>query len=175
MRSTSRRNDAAKADIDRIIRNALGLVADRDDSTKAAFGRLLRQVRHRSDLLRPPRAGGRYDPMFHTNVLVGLLSLASFHPQWLRPIDAWKPVGENLLPQFSTLARHLLAAFGSPQAVFDAPVAARAAARPRTAAGAAGGSWNGDGQARAFAARFCRSNSARRRAISSGASFSIEE
>jgi hypothetical protein len=38
MRPTPRRTHAAKADIDRIIHNALGLVADRDDETRATFG-----------------------------------------------------------------------------------------------------------------------------------------
>lgn len=114
MRPTSRRKEAAKADLDRIIHNALGLVADRDDETEAAFGRLLRQVRHRSDLLRPPKAEGRYDPVAYAGVLSGLLSLASFHPRWLRPVETWEPVEANPRPQFSSLARHLLAAYPVP-------------------------------------------------------------
>lgn len=52
--------------------------------------------------------------MSYANVLVGLLSLASFHRRWLRPIDAWEPTRENLRHQVTTLARHLLAVYPVP-------------------------------------------------------------
>jgi hypothetical protein len=114
MRPASQRKNSSKDAIDRIIRNALGLIADRDDETTSAFGRLLLQVRHRSDLLRPPRAGARCDPKDHADVLSGLLSLASFHSDWLRPVETWEPAGANPRPQFSSLASHLLAAYPVP-------------------------------------------------------------
>jgi hypothetical protein len=114
MRSKYRRKDAAKADIDLIVHNAFGIVTGWHDGPKAAFGRLLRHVRHRSDLLRPARACGRYDPKGYADVLAGLLALAAFHPEWLRPVEGWVPTGENPLPQFSSLARHLLATYPVP-------------------------------------------------------------
>src|SRR5262245_56066636 len=114
MRSCSQRKAGAKAEIDRIIRSALGLVVGRDDETKTALGRLLRHVRHRSGLLRPPRAGSQYDPKGYDIVLNGLLSLAFFHRDWLRPVETWEPDGGNPRPQFSSLARHLLAAYPVP-------------------------------------------------------------
>jgi hypothetical protein len=114
MRPTSQRKNSSKDAIDQIIRNALGLITDRDDETRGAFGRLLRQVRHRSDLLRPPRAGGRCDPKGYADVLSGLLSLASSHSDWLRPVETWEPAGANPRPQFSSLAGHLLAPYPVP-------------------------------------------------------------
>ncbi|WP_076350162.1 PcfJ domain-containing protein [Paludisphaera borealis] len=114
MRPTSPRKPTAKAAVDQAVRRALGVVAGWDLDASAAFERLVLHVRRRSDLLRPPMAGRRYDPKGCEKILSGLLSLASFHSQWLRPIDSWEPAGENLLPQFSTLARHLLAAYSVP-------------------------------------------------------------
>lgn len=114
MHSTSARKKAAKVAIDRTVRNAFELVTDRGDETRAAFGRLLRQVRYRSDLLRPPMTSGRYDSLAYADVLSGLLSMAACSPQWLRPVETWSPTGGNPRPQFSSLVRHLLTAYPVP-------------------------------------------------------------
>ncbi len=114
MRSTTPRKKTAKVAVDQAVRRALSVVVDWNLDASDAFERMLRHVRHRSDLLRPPRAGGRYGAERYETILSGLLSLTSFHPQWLRPIDTWEPTEENLLPQFSSLARHLLAAYPVP-------------------------------------------------------------
>jgi len=112
MSSFARRKHSAKAAIDRAIRDAFAAIPGHHAATTAAFLRLLRHVRRRSDLLRLPKAA-HFDPRGHDDVLVGLLSLAAF--DWLRPVEDWEPAGDNPLPQFSSLARHLLAAFPVPQ------------------------------------------------------------
>ncbi len=110
---SARRNSASTA-IDRAVRDALGTVAGRHLPTRAAFDRLLRHVRCRSDLLRPARFGGRFGARGYGEVVTGLLSLATHYTDWLRPVDTWEPAGDNPLPQFSSLARHLLATYPVP-------------------------------------------------------------
>lgn len=113
MSSLARRTNPAKAAIDRAIREALGTVAGRHPGARAAFERLLRHVR-RSDLLRPACGGGRPGARGLGEAVAGLLALATHHEGWLRPVEAWVPAGENRLPQFASLARHLLAAYPVP-------------------------------------------------------------
>jgi hypothetical protein len=112
MSSLSRRKNAAKAVIDRAIRDAFAAIPGHHAATAAAFHRLLRQVRRRSNLLSPPGAGGRYEQESYDDVLAGLLSLATF--DWIRPVEDWEPAGGNLRPQFASLAGHLLAAYPVP-------------------------------------------------------------
>lgn len=111
MNPSARRKAAAKAAVDRTVRDALD-AAPRPD-TRSAFERLLRQVR-RSVLLRTAPQVGNGGVATHREVVAGLLALADFHEDWLRPVDAWEPVGSNPLPQFASLARHLLAAYPVP-------------------------------------------------------------
>ncbi len=114
MHSTSARKKAAKVAIDQAVQHALRLVADWHVDACDAFEQLLWQVRLRSDLLRPPGGGGRYNPATYDRVLSGLLSLASFHPRWLRPVEGWNPAEESLRSQFPSLIRYLLAAYPVP-------------------------------------------------------------
>jgi hypothetical protein len=113
MTPLSRRKNTAKAAIDRAIRDAFAAIPGHHAATTAAFQRLLRHVRRRSGLLHPPADASRYDLKGYDDVLAGLLSLATF--DWLRPVEDWEPTSDNLLPQFSSLARHLLAAYPVPQ------------------------------------------------------------
>src|SRR5262249_58428161 len=43
-----------------------------------------------------------------------LLARAMHHRRWIRPVEAWEPVGLNPRPIFASLARHLLAAYPVP-------------------------------------------------------------
>ena len=112
MSSFAQRKHSAKAAIDRAVRDAFAAIPGHDAATTAAFQRLLRHVRRRSDLLHPPGGASRHDLKGYDDVLAGLLSLATF--DWLRPVEDWEPTGDNPLPQFSSLARHLLAAYPVP-------------------------------------------------------------
>jgi len=112
MTPLARRKHSAKAAIDRAVGEAFAAVPGHHAATTAGFHRLLRQVRHRSNLLRPPGAVSRHDQNGYEGVLAGLLSLATF--DWLRPVEDWEPAGCNLRPQFASLASHLLAAYPVP-------------------------------------------------------------
>ena len=114
MLTISARKNSASAAIDRAVRDALGTVAGQHLPTRAAFELLLRHVRRRSSLLRPVRVGGRLEAKGYGEVVAALLSLATHHEGWLRPVEAWEPAGDNPLPQFSSLARHLLATYPVP-------------------------------------------------------------
>jgi len=114
MSSFARRKNAAKAAIDQTIREALGTAACSHAGTRAAFERLLRHVRRRSGLLSPPRAGGRIEVAALGEVVSGLFALSAHYEDWIRPPESWEPAGINPLPQFSSLASQLLAAYPVP-------------------------------------------------------------
>jgi hypothetical protein len=113
MLTISARKHFAGAAIDRAIRNALDTVAGNHFATRAAFDRLLRQAR-RFELLRPARVGGRIECERYGEVVDGLLSLATYYEEWIRPVETWNPEANNPRPQLASLARHLLAAFPVP-------------------------------------------------------------
>jgi hypothetical protein len=75
-----------------------------------AYERLLGQVRSRAGLLHPSdRAGDN-----RTGFNAGLLALALYHGDWLRPVEAWQAGPQNPWPQFASLAQHLLARYPVP-------------------------------------------------------------
>jgi hypothetical protein len=113
MSTITRRRNTAKARIDRAIRAALRS-AGRHFRTFGAFEHLLRQVRGRSDLLRPARVGGHIETKVQAEIIGGLLSLAFHHEDWLRPVEQWTPRGMSIYPEFSALAGHLLARYPVP-------------------------------------------------------------
>jgi PcfJ-like protein len=112
MLTATARKNSANASIDRTVRDALA-AAGKNGRTRTTFERLLRHVR-RSDLVRPDRNGGRSGAKGRDEIISGLLALATQHREWLRPVEAWEPTGINPLPQFSSLAGHLLAAYPVP-------------------------------------------------------------
>ena len=112
MNPHARRKAGAKAALDRAITEAFATIPGPHSATTAAFGRLLRSIRERSDLLRPRTTLGRSDRDGVDEVLAGLLALATCH--WLRPVEDWKPTGEGLRSQFASLVGHLLAAYPVP-------------------------------------------------------------
>jgi hypothetical protein len=113
MSEFTRRKKAAKAVIDRVIHGALRLVAAHPER-QSIFEHLLHLVRSRTALLRPPGTGRRYETMFPTQIVCGLLALASHREDWLRPADDWLPSGAGPLPEFASLVQHLLAGYPVP-------------------------------------------------------------
>jgi PcfJ-like protein len=113
MSTTIRRKRTAKARLDEVIQIAL-CGAGRHLRTRRVFERLLHLVRRQTGLLRPTGAGGRDEERGRTQIVVGLLALASHHGDWLRPADDWVPSGCGPLPQFAALAEHLLARYPMP-------------------------------------------------------------
>jgi hypothetical protein len=114
MLTYSSRRIAASAAIERAVWKVRVSVADREPETMAAFERLLYHIRRRSSLLRWSRSGGRLEAKGFDEVVCALLALATHHEDWLRPVESWERVGDNTIPQFSSLARHLLADYPVP-------------------------------------------------------------
>ncbi len=113
MVTTSARKNMVKAAIDGAVRDAIGTVAGQHLRTRAAFERLLRHTRH-SNLLGPASFGGRFVAKGCGEIVAVLLSLAIYHEEWIHSVEAWEPAVVNPLPQFSSLASHLLAAYPVP-------------------------------------------------------------
>jgi hypothetical protein len=99
--------------IDHAIHAAIS-VAGGDFHTRLAIERLLRHVQSRTALLRLPMGGGRIETGAIQQVVSGLLALACHHTDWLRPVEDWTPAGVSLMPQFGSLALHLLARYPVP-------------------------------------------------------------
>jgi hypothetical protein len=98
-------------------------LAGRQDGALPAYERLLWQVRTWTNLLHPSDRAGD-----NRNLLnAGLLALALHHGDWLRPVEAWSPTGQNAWPLFTSLAHHLLARYPVPAFMtsvwFDLPPA----------------------------------------------------
>ena len=72
-----------------------------------AYERLLWQVLTRTSLLHPTDRAGDNRGLVND----GLLDLALHHADWMRPPEAWCPGRQNVWPQFSSLAHHLLARY----------------------------------------------------------------
>ena len=113
MSTTIRRKKTAKAAIDRAIQDTLR-IAGRHLRTQRALERLLHLVRGQTNLLRPTSAGGRFELGVQSEIVRGLLALASHQQDWLRPAGDWLPSGDGPLPQFASMAHHLLANYPLP-------------------------------------------------------------
>jgi hypothetical protein len=83
-----------------------------------AYLRLLHQVRWRTGLLRSARNPRRISRVTEANA--GLLALALHHADWLRPVEAWRPPPTGSIPQFASLASHLLALYPVPACMTSA-------------------------------------------------------
>jgi hypothetical protein len=96
-------------------------LADRRHGVLPAYERLLRLVQARTTLLHPSDRAGDNRNVFSS----GLLALSLYHGDWLRPIEAWRPLPQNPWPLFAALAQHLLARYPVPlfmtSAWFDLP------------------------------------------------------
>jgi hypothetical protein len=106
MRGEGLFRQAARQQLDESIHAGRSLAA-RHGGVLPAYERLLRHVRTRTTLLHPSdRAGDN-----RNRLNAGLLALALYHGDWLRPVESWHPAKRNAWPQFSSLAQHLLARY----------------------------------------------------------------
>ncbi|HEX5272806.1 MAG TPA: PcfJ domain-containing protein [Gemmataceae bacterium] len=124
MRRDGSFRQTAKRQLDDSIHAGRSFAARRG-AVLPAYERLLRHVRTRTPLLHPSgRAGDD-----RTGLNAGLLALALYHADWLRPAESWRPAERNPWPQFSSLAQHLLARYPVPPFMatvwFDLPPGAR--------------------------------------------------
>ena len=110
---TRQRKNFAKAVIDHAIHEVIR-GAERDSRIRLALERLLRHVQTTTGLLRLPTVGGRIETQGIERIVGGLLALACHHTDWVRPIEDWNPTGQSPMPQFGSLAMHLLARYPVP-------------------------------------------------------------
>lgn len=82
--------------------------------TRFAFHDLLQHVRMCSDLVSGQTAIGSYGWQVGNTFINGLLALARYSRNWIRPIADWKRRTHNRRRQFSSLARHLFAEWAVP-------------------------------------------------------------
>jgi len=118
----------AASKIDEAIKTALDELETQRDR-RAAFLRLLAQVRAQTSLLKPTpgRAGpGWSAPVF---LIKRLKNFASRQGLWLRPAEAWRAGDGGLREESRSLARHLFAVYAVPgfmDSVWDLPEGADA-------------------------------------------------
>lgn len=119
MRKEGAFRTTAKALLDGSIHAARSL-AQRHGACEA-YERLLYQVQRRTALVQPwsrPRAN-------RTAINAGLLALALYHEDWLRPVEAWCPATAKAWPLFTSLAHHLFTRYPVPNFMtsvwFDMP------------------------------------------------------
>jgi hypothetical protein len=120
MRREGSFRQTAKQQLDDSIHAGRSLAA-RHGGVLPAYERVLWHVQTRTTLLHPSDRAGDNRNRFNA----GLLALALYHGDWLRPVESWHPVKQNAWPQFSSLAQHLLARYPVPpfmtSAWFDLP------------------------------------------------------
>jgi hypothetical protein len=125
MRTRGTFRQSGKDQLDDAVHAHRQLLARRHSRALPAFERLLRHVQSRSDLLRPADSTGG----FRNQLNDGLLALALYHADWIRPIETWQPTKQNPYPQFASLAQHLFARYPVPACMtsvwFDLPVGDR--------------------------------------------------
>jgi hypothetical protein len=96
-------------------------LARRHGRASLAYDRLVWHVRTRTSLLHPTGSAGDH----RNKVNDGLMALALYHSDWLRPVDTWHPAKQNAYPQFASLAQHLFARYPVPACMtsvwFDLP------------------------------------------------------
>jgi hypothetical protein len=110
MRTQGAFRQSGKDELDQAIHAHRRLLACRHVRALPAYERLLSHVRSRSDLLRPTDSAGG----FRNQISDGLLALALYHGDWIRPVETWQPTKQNPYPQFASLAQHLLAHYPVP-------------------------------------------------------------
>lgn len=82
--------------------------------TRHAFHDLLQHVGQCSDLVSGQRMIPYYGWQAGNTFVDGLLALARYSRNWIRPLADWKPQTHNTRRQFSALARHLFAEWPIP-------------------------------------------------------------
>ena len=71
--------------------------------------RLIQHVNKHTDLL-----DGQQSPWLCVTYITGVLALARWHKEWIRPVEDWRPKTHNLRRRFGSLARHLFAKYDVP-------------------------------------------------------------
>ena len=88
--------------------------ADLDGDGRQALLSLLLHVERRADLLNITRGAACWGRRPGNTFVEGLIGLARYHREWLRPVAAWRPDSRNQRTQFGALVRHLLARYEVP-------------------------------------------------------------
>lgn len=106
---------AGNADVERHVpfdvRNALCYYATSGNKgcEYEALVRLIQHVNKHTDLL-----DNKCSPYQRKSYVHGILALAKWHKEWVRPIEEWRPKTHNPQRRFSSLARHLFAKYDVP-------------------------------------------------------------
>lgn len=82
--------------------------------TRPAFHQLLLHFGKDADLRDMKFVVPQYGRQDANTFIWGLLSLARHAPDWIRPLEGWRPENRNTRRQFSSIARHLLARWPVP-------------------------------------------------------------
>lgn len=85
-----------------------------DQSLKDSLGELLLCAEGRTGLLTTETACPQFAASTGNTFIGGLLGLARNRNHWVRPLKTWSPRSHNVLRQFSSLARHLMAEYPVP-------------------------------------------------------------
>ena len=85
-----------------------------DEDGRQALLSLLLHVERSADLLNITRGAACWGRRPGNTFVEGLIGLARYHREWLRPVAAWRPGSRNQHTQFGTLVRHLLARYEVP-------------------------------------------------------------
>jgi hypothetical protein len=116
MRTESRHRAAAKAFVERALRDILKQTSGQ---IRQALAQLIYTVRARSQLLRAERLGSTCDLADPSWIMRGLTALAHHHEQWIRPLDDWAAQGAGRYAVFASLADHLFVRYPMPAFMTD--------------------------------------------------------
>lgn len=121
MRKDTAFRTSGKDQLDVAIHAHRRTLARRHGRALPAYDRLVAQVRARTTLLRPCGSVSGY----RSKVNDGLMALALYCSDWIRPVETWEPNELNTYPQFASLAQHLFARYPVPACMtsvwFDLP------------------------------------------------------
>ena len=93
---------------------------EEEESSRQALCRLLLHVEKYGDLMRPARASGCFGDLITNTYLAGMEQLARNHADWIRRPEDWRSDANKPWRQFSSLIRHLLAAYDVPMCLDNA-------------------------------------------------------
>src|SRR4051812_44423599 len=116
---------SGKLQLDDAIHAHRRWLARRHGRALPAYERLLGHVQSQTSLLHPTSSARDHRHQLND----GLLVLALYQADWLRPVETWAPTHQNAYPQFASLAQHLFARYPVPACLtsvwFDLPLGER--------------------------------------------------